>query len=401
MLCADVRRYFPGLEDKTFLDAACVSLIPVQAKEAIVSFLDQALVCPARDASYHHIAMDEAKLVAVHEAARLLSADPPEIALVESTTHGLNIAANAIPLSQGDNILLSDLEFLQVAIPWSVKAQTLGVEIRQIPNRDGRILIEDISDRIDERTRVICISSVQWSNGYQIELQALSQLTRLRGIYLVVDAVQQLGAFELNVQQTPVDFLTCGGHKWLNAPFGAGILYIRRELISQLNPAQWGYLALEDPEEGWGNYFATPSITPFRPYNFQQTAKKFEIAGTSNYPGAIGLGASLKLINDIGIKNIESHIRHLTDLLFAGLQEVGVKIVSHADPSCRSGIVTFSVGETVQDNQRLLQHLLDERILVAIRYTGGIGGIRVSVHFFNNQTDIERLVATIKNYKHR
>src|SRR3977135_2236100 len=115
------RQHFPGLLDKTFLDAACVSLAPRPAVEAIERFLDLTMVCPLDSSTHHHIFMDEMRAAARPAAARLINAYEDEIALVESTSHGLSLAANAIPLVSGDRILLSDLEFLEVAVPWTQK----------------------------------------------------------------------------------------------------------------------------------------------------------------------------------------------------------------------------------------------------------------------------------------
>lgn len=392
----ELRRQFPPLADKTFLDAACVSLAPRAATEAIQAFLDLALRCPARSSTEHHIAMDEMRARARPQAARLINAGEDEIALVESTTHGLSIAAEAIPLEPGDRILLCDLEFLQVAVPWCQKKEQ-GIEIDTVPNRQGKILVEDIAERIGPRTRVVAISSVQWSNGFRCDLGALGSLCRERGIWLVVDAVQQLGGLPLDVQETPVDFLACGGHKWLNAPFGAGFLYIRRQARERLRPTLGGYLGLDTPEAGWGNYFQTPSIKPVREYRFVNEARRYEIGGTGNYPGAIGLAASLQMINDIGAEARAARIYELTDHLVAELRELGVGIVTPVEREHRSGIITFSVG-SAEDNVRLMNHLLDHKVLVSVRYTSNVGGVRVSCHIFNSREDVERVVECTKEY---
>src|SRR3974377_1399315 len=130
------RRHFPGVHDKTFLDAACVSVAPRPAVGAIENFLDLSMVCPLESATAHHIFMDEMRAAARPACAALIAAREDEIALVESTTPGLALAANAIPLTPGDRILLSDLEFLQVAVPWTQKRKD-GVEIDIVPNRQG------------------------------------------------------------------------------------------------------------------------------------------------------------------------------------------------------------------------------------------------------------------------
>lgn len=390
----NIRDQFPALKEKVFLDAACASLAPRAAVEAIREFLDIALLCPSRSSTLHHIAMDDMRARARPEIARLINAGEDEVALVESTTHGLSIAANSLPLERDDRVLLCDLEFMQVAVPWCQKREEAGIEIDVVPHRNGEVRIEDIADRIGARTRVVSISSVQWSNGYRSDLGALGALCRDRGVWLVVDAIQQLGAVPIDVKETPVDMLACGGHKWLNSPFGAGFLYVRRDLVEEMRPPVAGYLSLEEPEGGWGNYFQTPSIKPVRDYRFVREARRYEVGGTSNYPGAIGLAASVRMINELGASRIRDRIYDLTDRLIAGLQEIGVEIVTPLDRKNRSGIVTFSVGEA-RDNLALMERLLERQVLVSVRYTSHIGGVRVSCHFYNSFEDIDRLLDVV------
>src|SRR5262245_19702802 len=131
-----VRHHFPGLLNKTFLDAACISLAPRPAVETIEKFLDLAMLCPSESATAHHILMDEMRAAARPAVARLISAHEDEIALVESTTHGLSLATDSIPLESGDRVLLSDLEFMEVAVPWT-KRRKDGIEIDLVPNCNG------------------------------------------------------------------------------------------------------------------------------------------------------------------------------------------------------------------------------------------------------------------------
>lgn len=386
-----VRDQFPALREKTFLDSACVSLAPQVAVEAISKFLETALLCPERSATLHHIAMDEMRLPARREIARYIHASEDEVALVESTTHGLNIAADTLPLERGDRVLLCDLEFMQVALPWCQKRDRGEIEIDVVPHRNGEIRVEDFASRIASRTKVVAISSVQWTCGYRADLMALSKICRGAGIWLIVDATQQLGAIPLDVSDTPVDFLACGGHKWLNAPFGQGFLYVRRDVLPWLRRPLAGYLSLEPPSGGWGNYFQTPSITPVRDYQFVEEARALEIGGTSNYPGAVGLAASVKLLNDLGKEKIAERVFSVTDQLIAGASRVGVKVITPPARENRSGIITFSLGAP-ENNLALMEHLLNHKVLVSVRYTAGVGGVRVSCHLFNSADDVERLL---------
>ncbi len=391
-----VRSWFPGLEDTTFLDAACVSLAPIQARDAVAAVAEETLRCRQRDASAHHVAMDELRRRAVPQVARLLGTDEGHVALVESTTHGLGIAAAAIPLRPGDEVLIPDTEFLQVAIPWVKRAERDGSVVRPVRSRGGILDLAAFEAAMTARTRVVCCSTVQWSSGYRVDVGGLSELCRSRDVWLVADVIQEVGAMRVDVAERPADFVVAGGHKWLNSPFGCGFLAVSDRVLAELEPPTYGYLSLEEPEGGWPRYFGTPTITPFRDYRFPRTARSFEIGGTSNYPGAAGLEASLRIINDLGPSAIEAHIRRLTDLLRAELEAAGARLVGDGSASARSGITVFRWHDTPEEDEALLQRLLDHRILVSIRYTAGVGGLRVSTHFYNSEDDVHRLVEALR-----
>jgi len=391
------RAFFPGTQNQTFLDAACVSLLPVQAEAALRQLGQDLLRCPARDASAHHIALDKTAGDVRREAAQLLGARPDDIALVESTTQGLQAIAASVPLQRGDKIVLGATEFLGLAVPWLGRQPSEGFEFEVVPSVDGRLRIDDFARAIDSRTRLLLLSSVQWSTGYRADLAAFCELARAHGIVLVVDAVQHLGAMPLDVGQTPVDFIVAGGHKWLNAPVGRGLLYVHPRMQERWPPPAWGYLNIAEPDEGWAEYFATPTIPAVRSYTFAHTARRFEIGGTANYPGNVALAASLQLMNQLGRDAIADHILSLTDWLLDRLQAVGAVLVSPPEREARSGIVTFSLGVGPERDRQVLQQLLDQRILISQRYTAGLGGLRVSLHFFNNRDDVDRLIEAVRS----
>jgi len=235
------------------------------------------------------------------------------------------------------------------------------------------------------------MSSVQWSNGFRADLDAIGAFCRERRMWFVVDGIQQLGAFPIDVGRTPIDILVTGGHKWLNAPFGAGFMYINPAARDRLRPPVAGYLSVDPPEGGWAEYFRTPAISPLQPVTFTPDARRYETGGTGNYPGMVGLAASLDLINRLGPELIAGHILGLTDLLLEGLARLPVRIVTPGNPSCRSGIVTFSLGDVAAE-AALIERLLDARVMVSHRYTSGVGGVRVSCHFFNSADDVARLL---------
>ena len=317
---------------------------------------------------------------------------------MESTTHGLNIAATSCKLNPGDKVLTTSLEFLQVAMPWCVMRKTHGIEIDVVEGKNGKFYFEDFKEKIDAKVKLIVISSVQWCNGWRIDLKELGDYCKAKGIWFIVDAIQEMGVYRIDVKTFHADFVMAGGHKWLNSPFGTGILYINKETLKKIEPVFWGYLNTCDPEGGWATYFGTPSIQAVNDWEFQPTAKRFEIGGTTNYAGAISLGESIGLVNEIGIDIIQKHVFDLTEYCLDGLEKLELKLTTHRDPEHRSGIVVFRAFDTLKEDEKLLKFLLGKKIFLAMRYTNHIGGIRVSCQYYNTKKDLDCLFAAIKEY---
>ncbi len=390
------REEWPILDTMTFLDAACVSFAPQRIVNAIKDFADFSARQDEENSSAHHIAMDSKRDKAYREAQKLLNADSEEIALVESTSHGLNIAANAVPLEDGDNIITTNLEFIQVALPWCAIRNEKNIEIRVAKTKDHRFYARDFEALCDEHTKLIVLSSVEWCNGWKMDLKEIGEMCKSRGIFLVVDAVQQLGVSKMDTKEFHVDILTAGGHKWLNSPYGTGVLYINKESMPKLRPVYYGYLNTKVPEGGWGAYWENPAAPSVNNWEYEMTARKFEIGGTSNYPGAIALGESLALVNELGVNNIESHIYDLSTYCMDQIEAIGGTLITHRDPDHRSGIVIARLYEDLETDRSILKELHVRSIFIAQRFTDYVGGFRVSCQYFNNKEDIDRMISTMK-----
>lgn len=388
---------FPALDkDLTFLDAACVSLIPQRTVRVMHEFIEYSARNDEINSSAHHINMDHKRDKAYTEAAKLLNADLEEIALVESTSHGLNIAATSLEVKPGENILTTNLEFIQVALPWCVKREKEGIEIKVVKAKDNRFTVEDFAKAADNKTRIIVISSVEWCNGWRMDLKSIGDFCKQKGIYLVVDSVQELGVRNMDTKSFHVDILTAGGHKWLNSPFGTGVMYINKDLLGKIDPVFWGYLNSEAPAEGWGAYWENPGSQAVNNWKFVKTARRFEIGGTSNYPGAIALGESLGLVNELGIKNIEEHVLDLGDYCMKKMEELGGTIITHKERDRRAGIVIFRLYNDTKKDLEILKKLHAKRVLIAQRFTDYVGGFRVSCQYYNMEKDIDALADTLK-----
>ncbi|NLY21524.1 MAG: aminotransferase class V-fold PLP-dependent enzyme [Tissierellia bacterium] len=390
---------FPALDkgDMVFLDAACVSLAPMRSIKAVKDFADYTGKNDEVNASAHHVEMDNKRNIAYQEAAKLLNADIEEIAIVESTSHGLNIAATSLELNDGDNILTTNLEFIQVALPWCAMKKTKDIEIRVVKTEDNRFTVEDFKKHMDKRTKILVISSVEWCNGWKMNLKEIGTFCKENGIYLVVDAVQELGVMNIDTKKIHVDMLTAGGHKWLNSPYGAGILYINKDLLPKIDPVYWGYLNTETPEGGWAAYWENPAAPAVNDWTFLPTARRFEIGGTSNYVGAITLGESLGLVNEIGINNIQNRVLELSDYCISKIKDVGGTLITHDEEENKAGIVIFRLYGDLEKDREVLRKLHEKRIFIAQRFTDYVGGFRVSCQYFNNENDFDKLFEEIKN----
>ena len=387
---------WPVLETMTFLDAACVSFAPQRTVKAVKAFADMTAVQEEANSSAHHIAMDSLRHKAYDEATKLLNADPEEIALVESTSHGLNIAAQGIELQDGDNIITTNLEFIQVALPWCVMRKDKNIDIRVCKTEDNRFTAKDFAALVDDKTKLIVMSTLEWCNGWQTDLKELGDYCKEKGVYLVVDAVQQLGVKNIDTMECHFDILTAGGHKWLNSPYGTGVLYVNKETLPKLKQSYAGYLNTTVPEGGWGAYWENPAAPSVNNWTFDNTARKFEIGGTSNYTGAIALGESLALVNEIGIENIEKRVREIAVYCMDRIEEIGGTLITHRDPGHFGGIVIARLYDDLDVDRMILKKLHARRIFIAQRFTDFIGGFRISCQYFNNEKDIDTMIDAMK-----
>lgn len=387
---------WPVLSTMTFLDAACVSFPPQRAVHALKALADMSARQDEANSSAHHIALDDTRHKAYVEAAKLLNAQEDEIAIVESTTYGLNVAANAFPLEDGDNIITTNLEFIQVALPWCVMRRNKDIDIRIAKTKDNRFCTDDFAALCDDRTKLIVISSIEWCNGWQMDLASLGEFCRSRKIRLILDCVQHMGVMDLDTSKFHADLLVAGGHKWMNAPFGAGVMYINRETLDEIDPVFWGYLNTEEPAEGWGGYWENPNSQAVNDWTFVDSARRFEIGGTSNYGGAVVLGESLGLVNEIGIKTIEKRVIELSDYCISGLEDIGATLITHPDPGHRSGIVIARLYEDLSLDRQILKNLHSEKIFIAQRFTDKVGGFRISCQYYNLEEDLDVMLDGMK-----
>lgn len=364
------RELFPVTERYIFVNHAGVAPLPLPTCEAIKRFAEEA--CRSGSVNYGRwmgIVEETRELL-----AEMLNASPREIAFVKNTTHGILIAANGVRWREGDNVIITDAEFPANVYPW-LNLRRRGVEVRfarQSP--DGRIPFEEIEKLVDERTRVISISFVEFATGFRNDLRRIGEMCRERGIIFVVDAIQGLGVIPLDVREFKIDILSSDSHKWLLGPEGIACFYCREEVLDEIDNPNLGWMSVVD-EEDYLNYKLVQ----------KGDARRFE-EGSYNTMGIIALNASLKLLMEIGVDRIEGRVLGLLDILIDGLKRKGYRIISPLGSGERSGILSF-VREGV-DSGGIVKMLRENGVIAACR----AGYIRVSPHFYNSEGEMRRIL---------
>ncbi len=317
---------------------------------------------------------------------------------MESTSHGLGLLADALPLRSGDNVLVCDLEFLPTTLCWRSRQQKLDLEVRPVTTSGGRVRVEDFEARMDGRTRVIAVSAVQEINGFRAPVAALAELAHSRGAWLIVDGIQEVGVLAVKPAALGADAYCAGGHKWLCNPLGTGFLYLADSLLERCEPSFYSYFNLVEPAGGWGDYLSSPDRSPFDPLEVTPCASRFETGAYSNVLGAMALAESLERLCGCGPEVVEEEALALADRLVAGLERRGFPLVSHLQPEVRSGIVTFNLPGGREQEMRLNNYLDSQGVFVTVRYTTGVGGVRVSAHCFNTQHEVDLLLAEVEAF---
>jgi cysteine desulfurase/selenocysteine lyase len=367
-----LRAVFPVTKHCAYLNHAAVAPLSDPVRAAMSKFIVDSSVIFGRECRYEHLSNDLRAVL-----AWLINAAPEEIAFMQNTGSGLNIVANALPLQEGDNVIFCDMEFPANVYPW-VNLRLKGIEERCIPNDRGGLTVDALEKYADAHTRVVTVSSVEFLTGFKSDLQALGTWCKEHEIYFVVDAIQSLGAASLDVRACHIDFLACGGPKWLMGPPGIGFVYCRHDLLDGLTPPFAGSLSVVGWED-WRNY----------DFTFLPDARRFEI-GTENLVGQVGLLAAVRLLMEVGIPAIERWTLHLTDLLIEDLQQRGYAIASNLARKRRSAIVSFSVPGNVGE---AFQKLADAKVVVSKREQY----IRVSPHGYNTEDEIARVGQVLGN----
>ena len=370
-----LQREFPHDESLIYLNHAAVAPWPLRTARAVQEFAEENAHRGARD----YPAWLQAEQLLREQCRQLLNApSTDDIAFLKNTSEGLSVIASGLAWKDGDNVVTSDEEFPSNRVPWAAQERH-GVSLREVSLR-GEDPEAALMTACDDRTRVLTISSVQYASGLRVDLPRLGAFCRERDILFCVDAIQSLGAIAMDVQAAGIDCLAADAHKWLLGPEGIAIFYCKPGLREQLALHQFGWHMLRDA----GN-FDSHDTTP------AASARCFE-CGSPNMLGIHAFSASLSLLQEVGLAEVEAMLLANNAYLMDGLQHIdGVEVLTRREPGRYAGIMVFRVSG--RDSAELHARLVHSQVLCAARG----GGVRLSPHFYTPRHKLDKAIEVISS----
>ena len=394
----DMNTYFQLDKHIIHLNHAAVGSWPIATRDAVIEFAQE----NARIGSQHYGQWLQTEQQLKRKLAQLINARfSDEIAILKSTSEGLSLIARGLDFAAGDNVIIPEQEFPSNKLVWQA-LESQGVEIRMISLLDENQRVLDdpeqaLIDVIDERTRLLSCSSVQFAYGLRLDLkrigQACKQNTYQQGNTLFcVDAIQSLGAMSFDAQACEADFVVADGHKWMCGPEGTALFYCRQSVQPQLQLQQFGWHMLKQASQ-----FSHTANKQELDALIIDNAQRFE-CGSPNMMGITALNASLGVLLDIGIDNIQSAVLGNSQYLIQQLQLIpDVQLLTPIDAAKHAGIISFKkrcTDNASVDNTRLYQHLQDNNVICAFRE----GGIRFSPHFYISTTLMDKALDMVRDF---
>ena len=355
------------------LNHAAVAPWPAVTRDAVRGFADE----NARLGSSHYPAWLKLEQLLRRQLAELINApSADDIALVKNTSEALSFVAYGLEWQVGHNIVSSDQEFPSNRIVWESLGQ-YGVEFREADLNSGASPEEALFAKVDQNTRMITISSIQYASGLRMDLERIGRFCRENGILFCVDAIQSVGAVQFDVQAVKADFVMADGHKWMLGPEGLGFFYCRPELREQLKLTQYGW-HMVDP---LGNY-------TYKDWKVAKTARRFE-CGSPNMIAIHALQASIQLLLETGMDLVERRLLENSRYLCQRIDAMqGVELLTNTDAGRYGGIVSFTAGDK---DDEIFQTLQQRNVFCALRG----GGIRFSPHFYTPRALLDEALEVV------
>lgn len=370
-----IDKEYSFLGDAVFLNVSSVVMPPVRVQDAYRSYMDDYISNFGDDIVSKAWSMVEDTRKKV---AQLIHAENPlEIGFVKNTCEGVSILADGYPFKAGDNVVIADQEHQANLFPWINLHQRKGVNLHVVASKNGEIDADDMIVAIDENTKVLTVSAVQFSTGFYSDLHKLGKACREKGIIFMVDGIQALGRLDIDVQDMNIDWLVAGTNKGLLGTLGAGIVYCTSRLVKEIIPPYASYQSVV-------SHVAPPAITTnFDFLEWHPNSRRFE-SGNLSYNCINAINKGIELILELGIDEIERHVRKLEAYLRSKISDLSLHVVQAADEKNWGGVVC--VYYPPQADEQVMEILQKHKIHCTMR--GGY--IRIGLGFYNTveQMDI-------------
>lgn len=373
MNLASFRARFPLLAQRVYVNSCSQGALSLEVESALAAFT----------ASWHAHGSPWDRWVGEVERLRAsfagtIGADPDEIAIMPSASAAIAAVATALSFDGArSSVVLGEFEFPTMAHLWLAQ-QRRGAKIVWARARGDALPSEEYASHIDERTLIVPTTHVCFRNGYRLDIPRLVSLCHEHGAYLFLDDYQRTGTAVLDVRALGVDFMVTGALKYLLGPAGVAFLYVRRDLITRLEPLTTGWFGRADP-------FA------FRidRLDWSPSARRFE-AGTPPVPNVYAAAAGLELLRSVGFDEIERQVDRLVERFMSGVRARGFEVATPDDRARRGPLVVLRS----TDAGALVERLEQRGIIASARGTG----LRVSFHAYNNDEDVDAVLAAMDSF---
>ena len=361
-----VRNEFPASKNLVYLNTAGGAPISKHAASQAREFYDELV-----NTGDHWKEWLEKREQVRKKVAKFINADPDEIAFTLNTSHGMNLISQMLNNGSDEIVTMHD-EFPSTTFPWLNR----GYKALFVKPKNQIYTKEAIEKKIEKTTRILLTSHVQYSTGFKQDLVEIGKLCKKRGLVFIVNATQSFGAFPIDVKKAKIDFLAASGFKWIGGGYGIGILYINKKWFNKVHYPLVGWQSMEEvyPKDN-------------RKLNIRKVASVLEV-GCHPFANIFTLGGGIDIQNKIGKKRIEKRIYYLADYLADKLKENNFEIVSPLERKYRSGITIVKM----ENATKIVEKLKKKGIMVSARGEG----LRVSVHFYNNEKDIDTFIEELK-----
>ncbi|MGD9396813.1 MAG: aminotransferase class V-fold PLP-dependent enzyme [Candidatus Thorarchaeota archaeon] len=361
-----ISEQWPSLSKMTYLNNASTGIPPLNTFNAMKEYLDNKVEA---------LGKFEETLTMIKEIrqnlAMLLGGDYSQYAFVASTSAGINTIAHGVEYPQGSNVVVCDLEFPANYVPWQNASKLYNFDLRVVKSKNGSVPSDAFREQVDENTKVVAVSQIQFGSGFRTDLNQLAKLAHENSALLAVDIIQAAGCFDTDLAKAGVDFATGQAAKWLLGPIGAGYIYVDKSVLDELTPRFIGWWGVEELME-FGYFERTP----------HPDARKFQV-GSPAMVAYVGLLESLKILLQIPRKNRERVAMDNADYLRKRLSENSVPYYDFGSEH-NSAIVSCQP----QDVEELHKKLVEKNIHCSVRN----GRLRISPHFYNNHEEIDTII---------